>query len=652
MGNGNKISLRDSIATRMLLVILGLYLLVAMTVTLSHVWMEYKYQKENILQDLGDIEHAFENGLAVSLWGLDQQALKASVEGMLRIPTLVGVKISNSEKSTIAIGGIVTEQGKTGKIDLSVNLSGCRYEEKAVQENALYNLEMFEHRFPITYEIEGKRILLGQVSIYSNSSIIYRRMKLQVVMLSANVVLTLLTFSMTLLWVVNRYLRRPLGILTTATEDISLNNLESFSIDTMTSGRNEIKVLEESMNFMVTDLHDAILKRNETEASLRGSEQYLRSIFRASPIGIGVSADRVLIQLNEQIYKMTGYTEKELIGQSTGMLYQSDDDYNLTRQRTYRQIQDQGTGVVETCWKKKNDGIINVLVSSTPLDRGDLTKGVTFAALDITKRKAAELALWKSEKKYRTLFEKSNDAIFIVEKNTGRYLDANNAASVLTGRGLKELKQMTTQDITPQDSHKRLQRIKGFDTTGELGTVIYSRPDNSHRFAKLSIVPLDEMAVIGIARDITDDLKIEQHLRQSQKMESIGTLAGGIAHDFNNILFPILGYTEMLREDIPESSPFINSLNKIHTGALRARALVQQILTFSRQGDHELKQMKIQPIIKEALRLIRSTIPATIDIQQDIQADCGKIKADPTQIHQIIMNLTTNAYHAMEETGG
>ncbi|MCK5684590.1 hypothetical protein KAJ27_10725, partial [bacterium] len=108
MNSENKISLKDSIATRMLLVILGIYLLVAMSVTLSHVVMEYQYQKKNILQDLGDIEQAFENGLAVNMWGIDEQALKASVEGMLKIPTLVGVKIINSEKATVAIGGIIT----------------------------------------------------------------------------------------------------------------------------------------------------------------------------------------------------------------------------------------------------------------------------------------------------------------------------------------------------------------------------------------------------------------------------------------------------------------------------------------------------------------------------------------------------------------
>ena len=146
--------------------------------------------------------------------------------------------------------------------------------------------------------------------------------------------------------------------------------------------------------------------------------------------------------------------------------------------------------------------------------------------------------------------------------------------------------------------------------------------------------------------------QLEAKLQQSQKMESVGTLAGGIAHDFNNILFPIVGHTEMLIEDNPENSPLRDSLDEIYTAALRAKELVKQILTFSRKESGELKLMKIQPIIKEALKLIRSTIPTTIEIKQTIQSDCGVIEADPTQIHQIVMNFSTNAYHAMEATGG
>jgi len=167
------------------------------------------------------------------------------------------------------------------------------------------------------------------------------------------------------------------------------------------------------------------------------------------------------------------------------------------------------------------------------------------------------------------------------------------------------------------------------------------------------------IGVQGSGRDITDRIqakkekeKLEAQLQQAQKMETIGTLAGGIAHDFNNILFPIIGYAEMMQDDLPEDSPYKEDTNEILQGARRAGDLVNQILTFSRQVDPELKLLKVQFVIKEVLKLIRSSLPSTIEIRQHISNKCGLVMADPTHIHQIAMNLMTNAYQAMEDEGG
>jgi CheY-like chemotaxis protein/two-component sensor histidine kinase len=135
-------------------------------------------------------------------------------------------------------------------------------------------------------------------------------------------------------------------------------------------------------------------------------------------------------------------------------------------------------------------------------------------------------------------------------------------------------------------------------------------------------------------------------------MEAIGTLAGGIAHDFNNILSPILGFSELLRGDLPVTSPLRDYVDEIIRASLKLKNLVKQILTFGRQSDQEIRPIRLQPIIKETLQLIRSMIPTTIDIQHQIDPNCGIVIADPTQIHQVLMNLVTNAYHAMENTGG
>jgi len=144
----------------------------------------------------------------------------------------------------------------------------------------------------------------------------------------------------------------------------------------------------------------------------------------------------------------------------------------------------------------------------------------------------------------------------------------------------------------------------------------------------------------------------EKQLQQVMKLQAIGTLAGGIAHDFNNILFPIVGYTELTMDDVPEDSQARQNLEEVLKAANRAKELVQQILTFSRQSSQERKPLKVQYLIKEATKLLRATIPSSIEIECNIDEFCGPIKGDPTQIHQIIMNLCTNAYHAVQETGG
>ena len=160
------------------------------------------------------------------------------------------------------------------------------------------------------------------------------------------------------------------------------------------------------------------------------------------------------------------------------------------------------------------------------------------------------------------------------------------------------------------------------------------------------------IAILQINLDVTEARRTEQQLRQAQKMEALGTLTGGIAHDFNNILAAIIGFTELVESHTPKESREAHHLKRVLESSIRGRDLVRQMLTFSRKTEQEKKPLSLSGIVKETVKLIRATTPTTISIKVNTGSESGPILADPTQIQQVIMNLCTNAAHAMREKGG
>lgn len=182
-------------------------------------------------------------------------------------------------------------------------------------------------------------------------------------------------------------------------------------------------------------------------------------------------------------------------------------------------------------------------------------------------------------------------------------------------------------------------------------------PSSTGKTYHVNIYPVlnaeNEVAEIVLyAKDITKDIMLRKQLEQAQKMEAIGTLAGGIAHDFNNILSAIFGATNLAMQDVEKDSEIAEYLTMIQESGKRAAELVKQVLTFSRKNTVELQPLLPHLIVKEAMKMLHSTLPSTVSITEEIDAQCGEIIADPTHIHQIIVNLVTNAFHSLEnETG-
>lgn len=400
------------------------------------------------------------------------------------------------------------------------------------------------------------------------------------------------------------------------------------------------------------------------EAALRKSEDWLRSVFRVAPVGIGVVKNRVLLDANPRFCEMVGYTRKELVGKSVRIFFPSQEEFEYVGREKYRQIAEMGTGELETRFRTKDGSVIDVLLASTPMNLQDLSAGVTFSALDITERKQMESALMASENRFRKLVETISDVIFEIDEQGNINYVSPVGLEIWGGDPGELIGRSFIEVVHPEDRNRLIvrfeelrhgvERAETYRFVNRAGHVIWVRTRTT---------PIIEEGIFKGARGTLSDItalkqaeeerhKLGKQLMQAQKLESIGTLAGGIAHDFNNILFPLMGFAEILKEELPEDSPLQGHIDEILHAALRSKDLVKQILALSRKGEQSAKRIQLHPIVKEALKLIRSTVPTIIDIQQDIDSDCGHVQADPTQVHQIVMNLATNAYHAMEEAGG
>ncbi len=287
----------------------------------------------------------------------------------------------------------------------------------------------------------------------------------------------------------------------------------------------------------------------------------------------------------------------------------------------------------------------------------ELKKNNTEIKREISERKQAEKTLIESEEKYRQLFENESDAVMIFDAETHRFEDANRAALDLYGYSKKEFLSLNAEDISTEKSKTKiaLQKIKDNVPGSKLV------PSRLHKKKDGTIFPVEivigifnsngRKKIIGAVRDISERKRLETRLQQANKLEAIGTLAGGIAHDFNNILTAVIGYTELALNNAEKETLLHANLQQVMTAGKRAKNLVRQILTFSRQNEQDLKSVQVKFIAKETLKLLRASLPATVDIRQNIQSD-SIMMADPTQIHQVLMNLYTNAGHAMQENGG
>jgi two-component system cell cycle sensor histidine kinase/response regulator CckA len=390
----------------------------------------------------------------------------------------------------------------------------------------------------------------------------------------------------------------------------------------------------------------------QIEASLREAEWKFRALFENGPIGVayhrvvydddGRPCDYHFIDVNQRYIELTGVDPRgKLVTEAFPGIENDPFDWI----GTFCRVGITGESVRVQQHLELNDRWYDLVGYQYKPDH------FVGAFLDITERMRAQEELRRSEARYRTLFEKTRDAIVVVEKTTGIIRDANDAALELTGRPARDLIGRHVREVSDARSDTRMREVEVADEPIEFGRTVFYRPDGTERIGTLTTVPFDDEHVFGIAHDITSELELEERFRQAQKMEAVGHLAGGVAHDFNNILVPIIGYADLALSKLGPDSEIHAELSHIKKSAERAADLTRQILAFGRRQLLEMTPLDLGRVVGSLRPMIERLIPETIRLTVAALDGPAMVVADRAQLEQIVMNLVINAADAMPEGG-
>lgn len=408
---------------------------------------------------------------------------------------------------------------------------------------------------------------------------------------------------------------------------------------------------------LILEMGIDITDRKHAEDEVRLSNAYNRSLIEASPDPlVTISAEGRITDVNAATEKVTGHSRDELIGTDF-----SDYFTNPAKARAgYEQVFREGMVKDYELEIRHRSGLATPVLYNASVYRDETgrVQGVFAAARDISALRSAELALRESEERYRTAIESASDGIALVKEDRHVFVNRRFAEMFGYENPGEIVGKPLSITVHPDDFHM-VSEINRLRQKGEPVPSRYEfkgvKKDGTPRIIEVSAARtnyLGEPASLAYLRDITDYKNLEDQLRHSQKMEAIGVLAGGIAHDFNNILAAIIGFAEMVEEDIPLGKPRIEHVQRVINAASRGRELVQQILAFSRKTENARYPVSLAAITRETAQLLRASIPTTIDIILDITVTSDTVLATPVEVQQILMNLATNAAFSMQEKGG
>jgi PAS domain S-box-containing protein len=403
-------------------------------------------------------------------------------------------------------------------------------------------------------------------------------------------------------------------------------------------------------------------ERRQADELAQRQQAELRVLFDLMPAMVWFKDGKNrILQINRRAAEITGQSVEAIEGRPSFEIYPPGAARFLTDDLKVIQSGVSELSVVETVRDREGRDLW-VQTDKVPVrDKEGKMIGIVVMAQDITRRMRADTALRTSEKRFKALFEQAAVGVAQADAGTGRFVQVNQRFCEIVGRSRLEMEQLTFAGLThPKDLERDQETLRQLNA-GTLREATrekrYLRGDHSEVWVNLTVSAMWAPGetpdyIIAVVQDITERKQLEEQFRQAQKMEAIGTLAGGIAHDFNNILAAICGYTELARMALIGNPGVRENLGCVLQASRRATDLVRQILTFSRQQPQERRPIKLLPIVEESLKLLRSTIPSSIEFDTSLATDTPTVLADATQIHQILMNLGTNAWYAMKDRSG
>jgi PAS domain S-box-containing protein len=449
------------------------------------------------------------------------------------------------------------------------------------------------------------------------------------------------------LWLVYRRVGRPVAELAAA---VRATTLEAAPDPVVVRGPAEVQSLGRDVTDLVAMVRKELTAREEAEGHARD----LAAIVASSHLPIfGKSLDGTITSWNDAATHLYGYTESEAMGCPVEMLVPEDRRGEAASLRARVHAGDLVDGY-ETVRVRKDGASVDVSLTISPIhDETGAIVGTSTISRDIGERLRAEEALRRSEESYRELFERHPVPMWLFDPDSLRFLEVNEAALRTYGYSREEFLAMTIDEIRPVEDREALRQSLG--PLPSVGPEVWRhrRKDGTMFDVAITASVLDfdgRPARLILAQDVTESRRLEDQLRQAQKMEAVGRLTGGIAHDFNNLLLVIRGYSSILLAQLTEQS-LRDSAQQIDDAAKRAGEFTRQLLAFSRQQVLQPEVTSLNSVVEETLRLLERTLGADIEVQTDLDPEAPAVLADRSQLTQAMLNLAINARDAMPEGG-